>query len=749
MNKTDNASSPSWIDRCYFDTNNQRQQISDNTLQRLSAALGQPPAQSGDVPLPAVRVLNQTTTEPLSLLIVGKGDYHWYFTSEQGEKSEGDISAGQTLTLPASLKPGYHSLTLSQTLGRQWHCRVIVAPPRCYQPAALINGQKLWGACIQLYTLRSLNNWGIGDFGDLQKMLRDVVRCGLSFVGLNPLHALYPAHPDNASPYSPSSRRWLNIIYIDVNAVEDFQLNAEAEKWWTQAATRQRLNKVRDQEWVDYPAVMALKLEALAIAWRKFIQRDSRDPLLCEFHQFVRQGGDSLYWYAVHDALNQWMVKEFDTTSNWSTWPVSYQRHDGVKVENFCRQHSGDIDFHCWLQWLAQRQLSACHKVCQQLGIPVGIYRDLAVGEAKYGATTWHDRSLYCMEASIGAPADPLGPQGQNWQLSPINPHRLIQCAYQPFIDLLRANMQDCGALRIDHVMSLMRLWWVPDGCDAADGGYVNYPLDDLLAILVLESQRNQCMIIGEDLGTVPPQLREKLAARGVYSYRVLYFETVPAAVNRADIEPSQPLDNKKAKNTQPQPVQQLSQQRFSQQPLQKQMLPLPQQWPVQSLATINTHDLPTLRSYWELDDLRLGRELGLYPSVSQFHSLSEQRQQHKEAIIDSLYRDHCLIQRNSHQAQWNGKKVKNTPPGLHTTLTPVLRKAIYRYIANCNSALVGVQPEDWLDMLLPVNIPGTSDQYANWRRKLPRTLEEIFTDPTILRIFSIINRYRKQGSSK
>lgn len=690
MCKPENTRKTGEIAGNYTDISGQQHGISEQTRQLLLTAMGDNAAKTHHAPLPAVQVFTETN---VTVTLAGNGDYLWTLTTEQGSKITGECSAGQSLAFPASLPQGYHSLSLSQRQ-QHWHCQLIIAPATCYQPDSLTSGQKLWGTCIQLYTLRSLNNWGIGDFADLQKILTETAHCGGGFVGLNPLHALYPAVAENASPYSPSSRQWLNIIYIDVNGVEDFQLSREAEIWWTKDSTQHQLRQMRDAELVDYSAVMALKLTALSIAWRKFSQRHNHDKLMRDFRQFAEQGGDSLYWHSVYDALHQQLIGRNPGWQNWSQWPAEYQHKESPQVRLFCHDHASEIEFYSWLQWLAQRQLAACREVCQNSAMPLGLYRDLAVGVAQYGAATWSDPELYCLTASIGAPPDPLGPQGQNWQLAPVNPHQLPARAYQPFIELLRANMRYCGALRIDHVMSLMRLWWIPAGKTATEGAYVHYPVDDLLAILALESQRHQCIIIGEDLGIVPQSLRDKLLASGICSYKVLYFETD-----------------------------------------QQQGLPNPHHWCKQALATVNTHDLPTLRGYWNANDLTLGKHLGIY-TTEQLPALYQQRLQKKQRIVNGLCHQHCLP-----------AHMKNKTDKL--SMTPALRCAIYRYMASCHSALLGVQPEDWLDMAQPVNIPGTDQQYPNWRRKLSQGLDEIFMEPAIRRLLTTLNKYRKRAASR
>ncbi|TQI77735.1 4-alpha-glucanotransferase [Serratia fonticola] len=675
----------------YINAHGKRQAISPETKRKLLAAMSSTSLRPEATPLPVVKVFYHGS--PAALALGGSGEYHWTLLREDGVQQEGRAGACKTLTLPGKLPLGYHQLTLTQG-GEQWTCRLIVAPKRCYEPDALLTGKKLWGACVQLYTLRSERNWGIGDFGDLRVMIAEVGERGGAFVGLNPIHALYPASPESASPYSPSSRRWLNLVYIDVNAVEDFQRSPAAQKWWQKAATQKRLAQARNSDWVDYSTVMQLKLAALKLAFPQFVARKANDEQKLAFNDFVGAGGSSLYQQATFDALHAHLSVKENGIEGWTTWPEEYRQGNGPAVEAFCKQHTEEITFYLWLQWLAARQFAECFDQSQALQMPIGLYRDLAVGVAEGGAETWCERDLYCLQASVGAPPDILGPLGQNWGLPPMDPHVMAARGYQPFIDLLRANMSSCGALRIDHVMSLLRLWWIPHGETADHGAYVKYPVDDLLALLALESQRHHCMVIGEDLGTVPVEIVSKLRDSGVYSYKVLYFEHDTENQFRA-----------------------------------------PQSYPVQAMATITTHDLPTLRGYWQSGDLALGKKLGLYPDAEVLKSLFADRERAKQGLLDGLHRYGCVPQKV-------GKKAALL------NMSPPLNRGLQRYVADSASALLGLQPEDWLDMAEPVNIPGTSDQYPNWRRKLSRPLEEMFSDQQVNRLLKDLDKRRRKVSA-
>ena len=673
----------------YINAYGQLQDIELDIQQKLFDAMGgeAPHLKQQSLPLPTVKVIREN--DEISIAIQGSGEFQWVFETENQQcQHQGNVLAGHPLVLPANLTVGYHSLLLKQQ-EKQWHCTVIVAPKRCYIPAEIEKGKKLWGANIQLYTLRSNRNWGIGDVGDLQHLVGEIATRGGSFVGLNPIHSLFPANPESASPYSPSSRSWLNIIYIDVDSVADFQLSEQGKRWWDLAETQARLHSARTSDLVDYSTVTELKLTALTFAWQQFSLREKADSLRLAFEQFVDERGESLYWQAAFDALHATLMAQNEAYWGWPVWPEEYRLADSPSVKQFCTEHQDEIAFWSWLQWLAWQQFSDCWQRCRDANMPIGLYRDLAVGVTQGGAETWFDSKLYCTQASTGAPPDILGPLGQNWGVAPFNPYTLVERAYAPFIDLIRANMENCGALRIDHVMSLLRLWWVPEGESAARGAYVRYPVDDLLAILALESQRMKCMVIGEDLGIVPEEIVSKLHDYGVFSYKVLWFEH----------------DD------------------------QRQARP-PEMWAEQAMAVISTHDMATLKGYWEGHDFVLGEQLGLYPDANMLAHLRQDREAVKQGLLTALR------SRNTDNPLANG----------HLSADEVsqdLVEQLHRFVAGSSSALLGLQPEDWLGIKEPVNIPGTSYEYPNWRRKLTNTLEEMFASQHVNRLIEEVDKQR------
>lgn len=678
MSKLDQAALAAGISVDFINAKGEPESISDQTKRALLAVMHTPEGKAP--PLAPVQVFTPRT--PRQLTPQGTGEFTWLLETEQGKQFRGTVQGGETLALPPRLPQGYHRFTLH--LGhKQWQTRIIIAPRRCYLPKPLEQGEKRWGALVQLYTLRSEHNWGIGDFGDLQQTLEQVAAHGGDFVGLNPLHALYPAQPEHASPYSPTSRRWLNVLYIDVNQVAAFTHSKEAQRWWKLAKTRKDVNVARASDWVDYNAVAGLKITALRLAWQAY-QPDA------DFQQFVADGGDHLRYQAAFDGILAERAGHHPNEWGWEKWPESWRSAQQPEVQQWCAQHEDDIQFWSWLQWLAQQQFAACWQRSQQLGMAVGLYRDLAVGVAQHSAETWQDPQLYKLGASVGAPPDRLGPLGQNWALPPLDPHVMRARGYQPFLDLLRANMRDCGALRIDHVMALLRLWWIPYGEGADKGAYVSYPVDELMAILALESQRHRCMVIGEDLGTVPPIIRRMMRSHGIFSWKVLFFE--------------QERDG-----------------RYRQ----------PSAYLRQSIASASTHDLPTLSGFWQGGDLALGQTLGMYHGAV-LQSLQQQRAKQKQALLDALTQASALAGRA-------------TLPSEKTPLTATLNLAIHRFLAHTESALLGLQPEDWLGMTSPVNVPGTVNEYPNWRRKLSVTLEEMFADKKVKQVLNAVSSGRKE----
>ncbi|CAM3921981.1 4-alpha-glucanotransferase [Vibrio aquimaris] len=699
----------------------QETQVEDQTIRDLLASLGYDITSEEKLIHSADKKHKQEVLNPV--LVVRDGDpvyvsmnlgrsareseFSWRLETEQGAVLEGYLqsqivrderSSGGPLVfaLPSDLEWGYHKLTMTRKRRKSpYTMTLIIAPRSCYKQEALNSGKKMWGPSVQLYTLRSQHNWGIGDFGDLKQLVSDIGSRGGDFVGLNPIHALFPANPEAASPYSPSSRRWLNIMYIDVSSVAEFSLCVEAQQKVGSADFQQRLHKVRDAHWVNYTEVANLKLSVLPLLYREFKKRHlNKCTNRAEaFLAFAEQGGESLLHQAAFDALHAALQSENQTIWGWPAFSQDLQHFDSKAVENFIADNIDQVHMYMYLQWVADIQIQEAQALAEEKGMSIGLYRDLAVGVANSGAETWADNGNLVMDVSIGAPPDVLGPLGQNWGLPPLNPQTLQATGYDAYIKLLQANMKHCGALRIDHVLGLLRLWWIPTGKNATQGAYMYYPVEDMLSILALESHRHQCSVIGEDLGTVPKGIDKLLSEAGVHSYKVFFFETSEEDGGYIS----------------------------------------PKHYTQQSMATLCTHDMPTLRGFWHCDDLKMGQELGLYPDKNQLERLFTNRLKSKQGILDSVAWHGYLPEGVGRDAQY-------------VPMDSYLAEGLQQHVAAGSSALFSVQLEDWLEMDKPVNIPGTTDEYPNWRRKLSMNLDEIFAKEGVNRIASKLTKERSKA---
>jgi (1->4)-alpha-D-glucan 1-alpha-D-glucosylmutase len=580
------------------------------------------------------------------------------------------------IALPAPAETGYHRLHLYRDATPQEplaESLVIFAPARCYRPEPLEREQRLWGLTAQLYGLRSQRNWGIGDFTDLMRLVEFAADNGAAFVGLNPLHAPLAWDDAHASPYDPSSRLFLNALYLDVEAIPDFAESGAAKERVGDEGFQAALRSLRAAELVDYAAVAEAKLEVLAMLFDGFCRRhrDRGSERARDFAAFREQRGDALYRYAAFQVLYEHWRREDAGAWGWPAWPPAYRDGGSDAVAEFLASRNQRLEFFMYLQWNADAQLRATAERARELGMPVGIYADLALSSKHGGADTWIDRGLYMGNAKLGAPPDSFNQAGQDWGLPPWNPARLREAAYRPFIEMLRANMRIGGALRIDHVMSLLRCFLIPAGSTAADGAYVSYPFDELRAILALESARNRCLVIGEDLGTVPDEVRHGLGEIGVLGYRVLYFEKDAEGAYK-----------------------------------------LPAEYDPDVLSVISTHDLPTLAGFWHGADIEWRSTHGLYPGAEAREQQIVSRAQDRARLMMALEKESLLPEEADAEL----------PAG--TEMTTALRAAFHRYLARSASRLVGVQVEDLLGEREQANLPGTTDEHPNWRRRLSLQLE-------------------------
>jgi len=549
------------------------------------------------------------------------------------------LEDGTELTVEDRVPPlpiGYHQLrrgTDGETV------RLIVSPGRCRLPG----DHRSWGWAVQLPALRSSRSWGMGDLADLRDLGEWSADRGGSVALVSPLHASRPGVSQQPSPYFPSSRCWRNPLYLRIEEVPGAG-GAEAEGSDRIGAEARALNERR---LIDRDRVWELKLAALERAWDRF----GGDP---DFDAYCDREGRLLSRYAAFCALSE--VHD----GAWQKWPEDVRHPDGAGVPTFVSRHRRRVRFHQWLQWLLDRQLASA-------GTAVRLVLDLAVGVDPAGADAWLWQDVLAPGMSVGAPPDAFNRLGQDWGLPPFNPWKLRVAGYEPFIRTVRANLRSGGGLRVDHVMGLFRQYWVPDGADPRRGAYVRYPWDDLLGIVALESERAGAFVVGEDLGTVEPIVRDELARRNVLSSRVLWFED----------------DG-------------------------------PASFPSRSMASISTHDLPTVAGLWTGADLSAQRHLGLDPDAAAVDAIRS-RLRALVGLPDDAPLDQVIV-------------------GAH------------RLLAEAASLVVTASLEDALGVEERPNMPGTTDAWPNWSLALPAPLEQVLSDPRVIAVAETI-RARVAGS--
>lgn len=597
---------------------------------------------------------------------IAGGEFNPQVLAEVGDyKHAGVRYSRRRLILPV-LAPGYFEFRLTQG-SREELSTLAVVPASTFQPDTLAeNTKKPWGFVIQLYSLRSQSNWGIGDFGDLASLIKFAATNGADVIGLNPFHALQTNLEYDVSPYSPSDRRFLNALYINVEDLDEF-LSEDVL-----VAVETKIKILRKAHLVNYAEVRALKYGVLLKCFLRYIELIENRALL---KKFLDENGEALANYVRYEAKNNWQPKAFSS--------------DALSVLSKGLQLKPLELFYLYLQLRADQQLQHCQDLAKDLGMTIGLVRDLAVGASGGGAEVLNNPELFCQDVSIGAPPDPLALTGQNWGMPPLDPAQLRQSGFKHFIHLLRSNMSHCGALRIDHAMSMMRLWWCPPGEKADKGTYIYYPMRELVGLLCLESHLNECIIIGEDLGIVPDEFRAMIAKTKIYSNRVFYFEK-----------------------------------------WHENCFKHPKEYEPHALAMVNNHDVPTLRSWWNTTDLHLRNKLDLLEEHVEFADLLEARRLEKQNLVDFLIAESLLPQ------EWDGRDVDEM-------IDLPLILAILKLVSLSASKVLILQLEDLLAMDEPVNVPGTYNEYPNWRRKLDRNLNEVFESSEVNELFDYVNQAR------
>lgn len=557
---------------------------------------------------------------------------------------------------------GYYDVTvkckirLNEVEGKM---RLIITPDECYIPK-----RRTWGITLNLYSLRSKRNWGIGDLIDLQDFIEGTARLGGGFVGINPLHAIPNKPPFGISPYSPISRLYRNLIYIGMDEVPDFK---ESHRDSTPTA-------IKDSDLIDYEEIAKSKEKALKESFSYFYKTHyiPNTPRGREFKTYIKEQGMALQRFSVFMAIGKEEAGIYDIRQ----WHPNLRDPEGPETMEFKKNHVKEILFYQYIQWVADKQIEAVSKKAKELGMPIGLYNDLAVGSTKGGFDAWAFPEVFVDGVSVGAPPDSFNLNGQDWGVTAFIPEMLKESGYESFISVIRENLRHAGALRIDHALGLFRVFLVPEGMSPKHGAYVRYPYEDLLRIIALESVREKAVIIAEDLGTVTDEAREALSRFSMLSYRLFYFER---KWHSRDFLP-------------------------------------PESYPEMALTGVTTHDLPTLYGYWKGIDIEVKKALKLYPDETLYQRDIEERKADKALMLNEVIRV-FLPEGVLHD-------VESIPE-----MTSTLCLSVYKFLSQTPCKLVAVSLDDILGVMNQQNLPGTVDEYPNWRQKNPIGISAIFSD--------------------
>lgn len=597
--------------RDWTDASGARQRVSDDSLAAVLAALGEPEEGEGEKPL---------------------------VTAEVGEPVR--LPSGRIL--PPFLEPGYHEAE---------GVTVAVAPVHAWTVADAAPGRRIWGAAVQVPSLRDSRGEAFGDFGALARFAEAAGGAGADALAISPVHALFPSDPGRYGPYGPSTRLFLNVLLADPGDGEAPDEPAGDLIDWRRAI----------------PARMA--------RLRRLFDEGLADDARAAIGAFRREQGEALELHARFDALDAHFG------GGWRQWPAAYRDPLGEAANSFALEHREEVDFYVFLQWLADRGLAGAQSAAKGAGMAIGLIADLAVGMDPGGSHAWSRRAALLSGLSIGAPPDPLGPDGQDWGITTFSPSALRRTGFEDFIATIRAALRHSGGIRIDHAMGLKRLWVVPHGLPSTQGAYLLYPERDLMRLLALESWRARAIVVGEDLGTVPAGFREDMARRGFLGTRVLWFE------------------------------------RNSRGGFKR-----PSTWDRQAAAMTSTHDLPTLAGWWSEQDIDWAWALG---RTSAFASPAAER----------------AARAKDRRRLWRaiGKAERQPAPGLPKRAVT----AAIEHVAGSACELALIPAEDLIGVAEQPNLPGTTEEHPNWRRRLPGVVEEMLDAPEVAERISRLNRAR------
>ena len=588
---------------------------------------------------------------------------------------DGALIGEAAFELPGDLPLGYHRLHADTAAGPS-ESTLVVSPQFLGFPATM-GDKRAWGYAVQLYSVRSEDSWGIGDLLDLSDLATwAATQQYASYILINPLHAAEPQPPLEPSPYLPSSRRFVNPLYVRPEQLPEYGQLDEPERRQIQQLKAELKEALADQPLIDRDTIWNYKLPALRIIHQAGLRPVRRMAL----EDFVRREGRALTQFATWCAL----VTEHGT--NWREWPVEYHRPSSPEVAAFAEQHAADIAFYEWIQWVADIQLRAAQSVARDSGMRIGIMSDLAVGVSKQSAEAWTYGNLFAQGVSVGAPPDHFNQTGQDWGQSPWRPDRLDDLSYAPFRSTVAGLLRHSGGMRVDHIMAMFRLWWIPEGQPPTKGTYVRYNHEAMVGILALEAHRAGALIVGEDLGVVEPWVRDYLRERGILGTSIGWFERT---------EDGRPLP--------------------------------PQWWREYCLASVTTHDLPPTAGYLAKDHIRLQHGLGLLTESLEDELAAAEREQ---ASFIAFLQEHGFLEEAEEP----------------TTEDIVL--ALHRYLVATPARVLCAALPDAVGDRRTQNQPGTWREYPNWRIPLSHpdgrtmSLEELYVDERALRLAGIMNEF-------
>ena len=601
------------------------------------------------------------------------------------------------------LELGYYNLIIKNGKGEEKaNSFLIYAPKYCYMPEFLKNKEHIYGVSLMMYALRSENSIGIGDFGDLEEIIKLTAKNGGDVVGLSPLGAMSPftlpqsmlnLFKGDVSPYRTLSRLFLNYAYINLRAVEDFSASEEVKNFMSDNVVVNEIKRLNDSDKVLYTPVLHLKLRLLSMMFDEFLKSGSVERKE-DFNNYKSMKGSELYNLCLFEAL----LEKNKVVPFWRFWIDGTDDINSEKVRDFANKNDKRIEMFAYCHWIADRQLRKLQDLCVELGMKVGLYTDMPIGAASNGVEVWENPKAYVLDAGIGAPADPMRPRGQSWGFTPYHPQVLRKQKYAPFIKLARENMINSGALRIDHAMGLLRLFWgfFEEGNPVVQGAYVYYDMKALTAILAIESNRAKCLIIGEDLVTVPEGFREYMAEHGLLSYKVFFRQKEK---DGSFIEPNK--------------------------------------YDYMSLAQSSTHDQATSVGFWGNEDIEVFKQCGLYVNHEQYMSNLDGRKNDRFNMIKAFAKEGILnevLKISMEQTAQNGCMV---PQGIE--------RAVNLFGAKTNSALYLVRLCDIFSQRVLDNAPGTIDEYTNWRIKLSHNIKMIKESENFENVMNDIKMYRKK----